>query len=229
LSNDGTYTVSGIGTCTDADLVIPSEYEGKPVTSIASDAFSHCVQITSVTIPDSMKIVDGFDFCYKLKYVYISESVTQIVNQAFLYCVSLATIEVSSDNLTYCSIDGALYNKNATQLIICPPQKEAYSFPSTVKSIFESAFDECKYLTEIVIPDGIGEIPYGAFMHCTNLTSIVIPKSVVWIGGSFAYESMKLTNIYYCGSEKEWQEIVKHAEWDNGAPKFTVHYNHTPN
>ncbi len=36
---NGGYKVSGIGTCTDLDIVIPSEYNGKPVTSIGGSAF----------------------------------------------------------------------------------------------------------------------------------------------------------------------------------------------
>ena len=39
LLNDGTYEVSGIGSCTDTEIVIPSVYNDKPVTSIGDSAF----------------------------------------------------------------------------------------------------------------------------------------------------------------------------------------------
>ena len=40
LNSDGNgYTVTGIGTCTDKELIIPSEYNAKPVTSIGGGAF----------------------------------------------------------------------------------------------------------------------------------------------------------------------------------------------
>lgn len=55
LNSDGKgYTVMEIGTCTDKELIIPSEYKAKPVTSIGKDAFSWCTGLTSVTIPDSV-------------------------------------------------------------------------------------------------------------------------------------------------------------------------------
>lgn len=39
-NSDGTgYTVTGIGTCTDTEIIIPSEYNAKPVTSIGESAF----------------------------------------------------------------------------------------------------------------------------------------------------------------------------------------------
>ena len=48
------YTVIGIGTCTDAELVVPSRYMGKPVTAIAPGAFRGCDFLTSVYTPDSV-------------------------------------------------------------------------------------------------------------------------------------------------------------------------------
>lgn len=48
------YSCSGIGTVTQKDIVIASEYNGLPVTSIGERAFSGCGGLTSVAIPDSV-------------------------------------------------------------------------------------------------------------------------------------------------------------------------------
>ena len=51
LSSSGTsYSVSGIGSCADSDIIIPANYKGKPVTSIGSYAFYDCSSLTSITI-----------------------------------------------------------------------------------------------------------------------------------------------------------------------------------
>ena len=49
----------------DANLVIPSEHEGRPVTSIAENAFSWCYQIRHASIPDTVvSIGEGaFSWC----------------------------------------------------------------------------------------------------------------------------------------------------------------------
>ena len=56
LNGDGTaYSVTGISNSTIGDVVIPSEYNGLPVTSIGDYAFSGCKSIQNLTIPTSVK------------------------------------------------------------------------------------------------------------------------------------------------------------------------------
>ena len=50
-NGDGTCTVSGIGTCTNTDIKIPSVYNGEKVTGIGDEAFWRCKNLTDVTIP----------------------------------------------------------------------------------------------------------------------------------------------------------------------------------
>ena len=60
LSSDGCgYSVVGIGSCTDKDVVIPSSHQNLPVTEIGKDAFSHC-GIISVALPAG---VTSIGFC----------------------------------------------------------------------------------------------------------------------------------------------------------------------
>ena len=50
LNDDGrSYSVVGIGTCKDTNIVIPAEYNDLPVTSIEREAFWGCESLTSIT------------------------------------------------------------------------------------------------------------------------------------------------------------------------------------
>ena len=88
-----TYRVTGekvsIVSCdknASGELVIPSTYKEKPVTSIGSSAFSSCTQLTSVRIPDSVASIGDrvFRYCSNLKSLTISNSVTSIVVDSIL-------------------------------------------------------------------------------------------------------------------------------------------------
>ena len=85
LLEDGTYEVSGIGTCMDENIVIPSKYEGKAVTAIGKSAFSGAYRLTEVEIPDSVTTIgeSAFRECFSLANLKIPNSVTTIEKNAF--------------------------------------------------------------------------------------------------------------------------------------------------
>ena len=59
--------------------------------------------------------------------------------------------------------------------------------PNSVTSIGESAFSFCSSLKSIVLPDGITSIGDETFFGCSSLASLVIPDGVTSIGnGAFA-------------------------------------------
>jgi len=182
LSENGTYyTLTGYGG-KETSLVIPSTYKDLPVTSIGDYAFWGCDNLTEIVIPDS---------------------VTWIGKKVFNGC-SLTNIIVGENNANYSSLDGNLYNKNQTELILYAREKIETSFtiPNSVTSIGESAFSECSNLTEIVIPDSVTSIGFGAFRGCSNLTEIVIPNSVTSIGG------WAFTGTGYYNDESNWEDSV---------------------
>lgn len=82
------YTITGIGTCTDTDIIIPSTYEGLPVTKIGEYAFSGCYSLTSIIIPDSITSIgrSAFSACSSLTSLVIPDGVTTIGENAFRDC-----------------------------------------------------------------------------------------------------------------------------------------------
>jgi len=99
LSDNGTsYIVSGVGTCTDASIVIPSIYNGKPMTGICGGAFEGCSNITNIVIPNSIKRISAkvFRKCRELRTIDIPSGVTSIGNSAFEKCTNLRTVTIPS-------------------------------------------------------------------------------------------------------------------------------------
>ena len=230
--NEGgeSYSVTGCSTYTVKTLVIPSTYDGKPVTAIAQRAFSYHSSCQKVVIPDSItSIASGaFENCkavqvegnvsYIDKWVIdCDENVTSITlrentvglaERCFASCQDFSSITLPQ-GLQY--IDGnAFYDCYKLESIV---------IPDSVKYIDEAAFDNCSALRKVVLPKGITSIKRGTFEDCRALESIVIPKSVSVIESSAFGSRLGWDNgscyqvvIYYGGSENDWNAVENNNE-----------------
>ena len=98
-----------------------------------------------------------------------------------------------------------------------------------MKSLGRGVFAECTALTSIVVPGDIETIENMTFYRCTALTSVTIPKSVTKICTKAFQKCSSLTDIYYTGTEEEWNAIEKEELWDKETGAYTVHFNHASN
>jgi len=139
----------------------------------------------TVTIHDS---ISEIGYCtyngYRgLRSVIIPRSVVKIERNAFDDCSDLTNITVHPDNPAYASVDGVLFNKDRTELLIFPRGRQGdYVVPDSVVKIGRGAFEGCSYLGSVTIPNSVTVIGEGAFYGCMDLSSIVIPDSVTEIG-----------------------------------------------
>ena len=204
------------------DVTIPATvtYNGTtyPVTTIGDYAFSGCIGLTSIEIPNSVTSIGNwaFDGCYALTSIDIPESVTTIHTGAFSYCHGLTSITLPN-SVNY--IDSYAFNGcyGLTSIVI----------PNSVNYIGDGAFSRCSELTEIsvdsgnttydsrndcngiietasntliagcvntVIPNTVKVIHY-AFYGCRKLNSIDIPESVTTISDNAFSGCVELTSI----------------------------------
>ena len=137
--NEGgeSYTVTGRGVCGDADIVIPAEYMGLPVTHIGEDAFANDSTITSVTMPDSVTEIGSWAFggCERLTSVRLSDNITTLPSRVF-YRTAITSIVLPE---SFKVID-----KYAFQSCY---SLETITIPKTLESIGTEAFDGCPITT----------------------------------------------------------------------------------
>jgi len=148
--------------------------------------------------------------------VVLPDSVTKICDSAFFHCTNLANVTIP-DSVTDIGFSAFSH---------CAALKKI-TLPSCINKISSFAFS-CTPLEEITIPEGVEGIDAYAFFHCSELKKIVIPASVKSIDSSAFTNCALLKNVYYKGSEKDWQSINLYSY--NSAPSSIfpfseIHYN----
>lgn len=186
------YIVTGIGSCKDADVVIPPTYNNLPVTGIGDEAFCECEGLVSVIIPNSVTSIgfSAFAACESLESVAIGSSVAGIEEQqAFIFCPNLSNISVDESNPNYQSIDGSVYSKDGSVLVQYALGKKNNTFiiPDNVTSISDAAFAVASGLVNVIIPDSVTSIGFAAFCECDSLESVTIGSGVTSIS-EFAFK-----------------------------------------
>jgi len=174
LLEDDTYEVFGNDTdlykTSVTEVVVPSTYEGKAVTTIGYKAFSGYTELNSITIPEGIKYINAESFwnCSSLMSVELPGTLEWIFVDVFWGCTNLESILVSEDNVSYSSLDGIMYNKQKTSIINCPEGKDLGTFyvPETVELIDINAFTGCRYLEEIYVGPSVINIVVNDFWGC---------------------------------------------------------------
>uniref|UniRef100_A0A6C0F6Q2 Uncharacterized protein n=1 Tax=viral metagenome TaxID=1070528 RepID=A0A6C0F6Q2_9ZZZZ len=169
----------------------PIDKKKVDVTCIVNKAFKDCVEIRSVTIPESVRSIglEAFNGCINLVKIVIPSSIMKLDLSAFSGAkpVSLTTPSAFASR--------KFFDLTETRDVVIV----------SGKGIRRSAFDSCKSLETIELPSSLVSIEEGAFAFCTSLTSIIIPKSVtiikntVFVGcSSLKYIRVEKDNTNYC-------------------------------
>ena len=150
------------------------------LTTIESGAFQSCVALKNIDIPNKVtKLNDNtFSNCSSLKNVSIGSGCTSISTTAFDGTFSIDRITVSEDNKNYTVVDGVLYNKDMTTLVLYPKNRSGeFAVPDTVTTIANSAFDSSPNLTKVTIGKNVKTIGASAFGECKSLKTVIFEDS----------------------------------------------------
>lgn len=148
------------------------------VTSIGTNAFYECSNLSKVHLPDGLKEIyrNAFYLCKSLDNIYLSDDITRIDGHAFYGCESLTSVKLPSN-----------LKKIATGTFFNCTKLDTVEMGNQITVIDSDAFDGCAFKS-ITLPSSLQSIGVWAFRYCSLLESIDIPETVTSIGNNcFAY------------------------------------------
>ena len=137
-----------------------------------------------LTIPHGVETIGDYAFakCNQISKISLPSTLTKIGTATFRGCDSLSEFIVSNGN-AYSSINGMLYNRDATELIACPAKIDLAEFyvPTSVRTVADYAFYNCTNLTTVDL-SGVEEIGDRLFDGCTALTKVHFGLKLAYVG-----------------------------------------------
>ena len=161
-------------TSTAVELVIPDTFKGKPITKIGKLA------------------INSAD---TLERIVVGAGITEIEPWAITKNIHLKEITVHPDNPSFCDINGVLFTKDRTKLLVYPNANEAvyakdgrlentveYTVPDGTEIIGHCSFYHCYAVEKLTLPGTVTEIEERAFHKMTGLAEIDVGAGLVKIG-----------------------------------------------
>lgn len=196
IKEDGLSYEVGFSFVEEESIVILSEYQGLPVTSIAGSAFAGNSSLVNIVIPNSIISIgeDAFYGCEHLNNIEIPTSVTSIGTGAFQCCSSLTSITIPN---SVTKIEERTFSTCTSLTNI--------EIPTSITSIDSFAFQGCTNLNNVELHENLISIGEYAFSFCQTFTEVVIPNTVISIGeyAFFECNNLKSITLPFIGNTKD--------------------------
>ena len=212
------------------EVIIPDEYNGKPVTIMGDYVFNNNTELKSIIISDNITEINSYAFagCANLATVSLSSSLTELKRGAFINCLSLVSIDLSvCKNLktigwdAFCECtslktvnfsgltnltelgDGAFYGCSSLESV-------DLSDCIAITLLNLSTFTDCTRLEVCILPPYLQLFCGDSFVNCVSLKEIVIPASVTNLGTADGPQFTGCTQleVKYKGTSVEFKEIL---------------------
>ena len=182
-----TYTVIAIGESAFWECKnITSVSLPETIKSIGTNAFFCCEGLTSFVIPDNVSTLgDAFMSCSNLESIVIGKGIRSIPYDCFLHCSSLKKMTIKSNALLNTGKYIGYFGAWPSEIVIT----------EDVASIGANAFSGNGIIKSVTLPETITSIGESAFQGCSALSSFTIPSNVTFIGASAFKNCGNLKNV----------------------------------
>ena len=215
---------------------------------VGSKAFQNC-GIKEITIPKTIKTWEGGCFfgCKALEVIYLAPELEIIGGSISNDTSNELTVYLSANT----SFAYSVFGTNQVKLVITDGEIAKHSIQNEEGQVFQDvfhadsnsiieivikegvtgigadAFSYCRNIKKISLPNSVNRLENDAFKECNNLSELTIPVSVTKIGFAF-YGCKQLTDIYYEGTEEDWNKIDIDLSTRIAFRSVNIHYSNDP-
>lgn len=172
ITEIGAYALSGLASLT--EITLPNGVE-----TLSEGVLSSNSRLIRVSLPSTLTKIcpHAFSGCTLLPQINFGERVSDIAPGAFVGCSSLSSVLVSDDNERYISVDGVLYSKDGTAMVLYPEGRivSNYTVPDGVTDVLESAMARSS-IEELHFPDSLQCLGVNALRMNLKLTKVYVPQ-----------------------------------------------------
>lgn len=177
-----------------SEVVIPAQIGGKSVVAVGEKAFSWCIELEKITLPESIAAIDAYAFekcfnlhsvqlpqnlehlgegafygCQKLNGISIPDGITEIPDSAFQGCTGLRSIQLPK-NLQVIG-NAAFRSTGLTTFVV----------PDSVHTMGDYVFYDSD-LKDMLIRGNVKQVGAYAFYGCAALKNLVLGEGITHIG-----------------------------------------------
>lgn len=171
--------------------------------SYMQTAWYRSKKAVDVILCNGIKNIGNYAFyrCSNVRTVTMPKSVASIGTRAFYLCKGLQNISVSPDNQTYCDVNGVLYSKDKSTLILYPAgrSESSYDIIENTTAVSDYAFAFCQNLNALNIPDSLSKLGTLSIYDCEALKEVNATENneAYFSSKGVLYSKDKATLIYY--------------------------------
>jgi len=220
------------------------------VKSVRFQALYECGSIENITLPPSLEELGDrvFNGCRSLTDFYIadgnmhfstSEGILYSKDMSELICypagregkyvMSSGITNVARSAFTCCAMSELVISESVKSFGFNPiwacNNLTVITVPDNVTSISNMFLGYCNSLIDVRIGDGVDTLPQYTFYHCEALESIHLGRGITRIERNAVIECGNLTDLYYAGSESEWNKINIDNNYNEWLNDVVIHYN----
>ena len=195
---------AALDTLTTGHVTIPAEVNGYTVTALDGYAFKNCRNITGVTMPESLWLINSYAFkgCNSLADIQFSPNLTSMGLEIFEETAWFAN---QPDGIVYIN-DSLLYVYKGEM-----PADTHIDVKEGCTYIGYSSFVGQSNLTSITLPETVKTIEGFAFSR-TGIKEVVIPKSCTLMGGRSFYYCSELEKVTFLGQPEIRRSSFSHCD-----------------